>query len=697
MTAARGKCKNYPGMNGAATPRDTGRRHKGDAGPTLFKASRTPKQIFRDLRNFLAGQFVGATRDDTLLHELLKCLFCKLYLETADLRPRAWEWPDTPAAVEVCRELFGRVRTDYSEIFEPREEILLNSPLLAHVMRALDFRLLDADRDPIGDAYEVFAGSESRARSGQFFTPRNAMDLLVRAVDPRPGESVIDPACGAGGFLASVARHLRRKGCTPAEVSRAARKFHGIEKDAYLANLARLHASLLTGGHVRVECGDSLGLLTESGSSLEDIMPLSGHDVLLTNPPFGVNIVAAGPGVLQTFQLARKWVFNKSAQRWEPGPETRAQVPPQVLFVERCLSLVREGGRIGMVLPESVLSNKSYRYVVEYVRSHATVEAVIGMPEELFKTSGKGGTHTKVCLLVLTRGTARKKAASIFMAEARWCGQDSRARDIPHDDLPRIGERLEHFKNRELGEESQLGFQLDARAVTGNVLCPRYYDPEVAVELERLSDSHTLLRFGELVAEGWLSIDTGDEVGKLAYGADGGVPFVRTSDLSNWEIKADPKHSIDRDLYFTLARKQDVQPNDILMVKDGTYLIGTCAIVTEYDREIVYQSHLYKIRVRENPHGLNAFLLLALLSSSVVQRQIRAKQFTQDIIDSLGERINELLLPVPKSREHRECITRIVQKVVADRIEARELARKARIDVLAAEFIGTNHCEEMSR
>jgi type I restriction enzyme M protein len=117
-------------------------------------------------------------------------------------------------------------------------------------------------------------------------------------------------------------------------------------------------------------------------------------------------------------------------------------------------------------------------------------------------------------------------------------------------------------------------------------------------------------------------------------------------------------------------------------VKDGTYLIGTCAIVTEYDREIVYQSHIYKIRVQKNPHGLNAFLLLAILGSSVVQRQIRAKQFTQDIIDSLGERIKELLLPVPKSEEHRERITTMVTKVIEDRIEARELARKARIDVL---------------
>ena len=89
------------------------------------------------------------------------------------------------------------------------------------------------------------------------------------------------------------------------------------------------------------------------------------------------------------------------------------------------------------------------------------------------------------------------------------------------------------------------------------------------------------------------------------------------------------------------------------MGKDGTYLIGTCAIVTESDREILYQSHLYKIRVSPNKYDINPYLLLAILTSSVVQRQIRSKQFTQDIIDSLGERINELILPVSKSSETR--------------------------------------------
>jgi type I restriction enzyme M protein len=227
-----------------------------------------------------------------------------------------------------------------------------------------------------------------------------------------------------------------------------------------------------------------------------------------------------------------------------------------------------------------------------------------------------------------------------------------------------------------------LGFVLDKSKVRENVLCPRYYDPQSEQELEVLQRTHFLVSFSDLVASGVLSVNTGDEIGKLAYGT-GTIPFIRTSDISHWEIKTDPKHGVSRPIYESLRAKQDVQTEDVLMVKDGTYLIGTCAMITEQDREILYQSHLYKIRVNPNDLGLNPYLLLAILSSPLVQKQIRSKQFTQDIIDSLGERINELVLPIPKDAGACHHITDLVKNAVAKRVEARELARQARVAVAA--------------
>jgi type I restriction enzyme M protein len=416
--------------------------------------------------------------------------------------------------------------------------------------------------------------------------------------------------------------------------------------------------------------------------SLRSTLPKDGVDIILTNPPFGAHIISASTEVIQSFNLARKWAFDKSTGIFGPSEKIQTNVPPQVLFVERCLSLLKPGGRLGMVLPESILSNKSYRNVVEYLLKHTNIEAVMGMPEALFKTSGKGGTHTKTCLLIASKKTLADNISNktIFMAEAKWCGQDSRARKIPHNDLPDIANNFTLYKQKKLLETSTLGFSINTDSISGGVLCPRYYDPQSSIELDGLNNTHTLISIAQLLNEKAISINTGDEIGKLSYGT-GPYPFIRTSDISNWELKADPKHSVSLEIFNSLRIKQDVIAGYILMVKDGTYLIGTCAIVSEADEQILYQSHLYKIRVNENKYDLNPYLLLAILSSSAVQKQIKSKQFTQDIIDSLGERIRELVLPIPTSKQQREKVTELVKKSVKNRIEARELAKQARLSV----------------
>jgi len=111
------------------------------------------------------------------------------------------------------------------------------------------------------------------------------------------------------------------------------------------------------------------------------------------------------------------------------------------------------------------------------------------------------------------------------------------------------------------------------------------------------------------------------------------------------------------------------------MVKDGSYLIGTCALITDKDIRMVYQSHLYKIRVNKNNKGITPYLLLALLSNPYVQKQIKAKQFTQDIIDSLGDRIKEIKLPIPKDAEKRKIIEVTTKQIIDLRCQAKELAK----------------------
>ena len=303
------------------------------------------------------------------------------------------------------------------------------------------------------------------------------------------------------------------------------------------------------------------------------------------------------------------------------------------------------------------------------------------MPESLFKTSGKGGTHTKVCVLI---GTLEEQGdRPIFMAEARWCGHDSRGNPTWKmladgkaellDDVPGIAARFaRRHGDKNAFEADHRGFLLPCESVVNDVLIPRYYNPEIDAEVTRLGSDYTFIALSELVQQGVLSFATGIEVGKMAYGT-GNIPFIRTSDISNWEIKADFKHGVSEDIYESVRTKVDIRSGDILMVKDGTYLIGATAMVMDTDLPMLFQSHLYRIRVHK-PEVISSWLLFVLLNTAVVRLQVRARRFTQDIIDTIGKRVLELAIPIPKAEGRAQRLGDDFKRIIEGRVRLRQEA-----------------------
>lgn len=622
---------------------------------------------FRDIRNYLAGKAIGITRDKSLMHEVVKCLFCKVNVLN-ELTGR----PDNEELSILYRDAFHNVKENIQSAFSEEEELLLDPESIAFIHDTLDqIDLDDPHNDPLSELYQAFVGSDARGAEGQFFTPTGAVSWLVDAIAPKKGEKIIDPACGAGSFLSFSARYLKANGVSASEINES---LYGIEKDDYLSKLANTHIALSTMSQSNVVCADSIERKTKDGSAIPFELD-EQFDVVLANPPFGAKIKIGSEETKKAFDLAHRWSKDKVTNKYLKTDKIAANPSPQILFLELCLKLLKPGGRLGIVVPESMLSSSSGGYVVQYLLDHSTLNTVVGMPENLFKTSGKGGTHTKTCLVIATKNSKDIADTDIFMAEAQWCGHDSRGNRIPHNDLPiTLANYLE--RKKPTNGESHLGYYLAQADIKNNVLAPRYYNPEPQEAINKLASTHELLCIGDLIEQGVLEIKTGDEVGKLAYGT-GNVPFVRTSDISNWEIKIDPKHGLSEEIFQAYSKKQDVKEGDILMVKDGTYLIGTCAFVSKYDEKIVYQSHLYKIRIIDKS-VISPYLLLAALSSQVVINQIQSKRFTQDIIDSLGKRIFELVVPIPKDEIKRNKINDMVRDSINDRIESRELARQAK-------------------
>jgi len=666
------------------------------------------KAVFRDLRNHLAGMTTGITRDEALAQEIINILFCKILDEqetdqdkTVTFRAGVGEKPE--AVQERILQLFERVKTaTYEDVFDKNDTISLDADSLCYVVGELqNYCVMDADRDAIGDAFEVFIGPALRGAEGQFFTPRNVVKMMVEILDPKPGEKIIDPACGSGGFLIGALEYVwtqlrtqaKRKGWTEKqlfkrEVEVATDCFRGIDKDSFLAKVCKAYMALVGDGRGGVFCANSLNRPEDWPHGLRERARLGVLDIVMTNPPFGNKIVVKGAPVLSQYELGYKWKRDKGNGVFEKTSEIHEDQPPQLLFLERCLQLLKPGGRMGIVLPESILGNPSYEHVISYLLGNTRLMAVITLPESLFKTSGKGGTHTKVCALLLTK---EKPAGpyDIFMAEAKWCGHDSRGNPTLRknekgemellDDVPLITERYQSIMVEGGKERDHLGYILRSDKIQNRILVPKYYNPEIARDLRHLKKTHTLVTIGSLLDGRKISVDTGIEIGKMAYGT-GTIPFIRTSDFSNWEIKADFKHGVSQDIYEEFQGKIDVEPGDILMVRDGTYLIGTTAIVTKSDVPMLFQSHIYRIRVLDK-RAIEPWLLFACLNAPIVKRQIKAKQFTQDIIDTLGKRLFEVVLPIPKNPKIRKKIGDETRRVIETRVKLRNRAREIAFEV----------------
>ena len=398
--------------------------------------------------------------------------------------------------------------------------------------------------------------------------------------------------------------------------------------------MSNIHLSILLNNPANIICADSIKKIDYEGKDLSKKFN-SKFDIILSNPPFGKKIISSEDNVRKNFDLAYKWTLDNGY--FKKNNILQKRTSPQILFLENIIKSLKNEGRAGMVVPESLISTTQNFYISDYLLKNCKIIAVIGMPEDLFKTSGKGGTHTKTCLIIFKK--SKKNKGDVYFAEAKWCGHDSRGNIIEKNDLPTI---LKDYQNFIKTKKTEFGYSVPQNNLKSFILSPRYNSKFKAQskKFTTIKKDFELISIKELIEDKKIEIRTGDEVGKKYYGT-GDIPFIRTSDITDGKIKLETKHKISEDKYFELKKKQDLKENDILFVKDGTYLVGNSGLIREHNLKSVYQSHIYKIRVLD-VNFFSSYYFIYSLSSEFVNSQIKQKMFSMDIIDSIGSRINEV-------------------------------------------------------
>ncbi|MBT3383383.1 MAG: N-6 DNA methylase [Prolixibacteraceae bacterium] len=515
-----------------------------------------------------------------------------------------------------------------NEFFTPFE--LEDEYIIFVVDNLSEINIGNAPAHIIGDAFQTLVGPNLRGDKGQFFTPKSVVSSMVKILNPEPNSVICDPACGTGGFLIESLSHILTK------EQQFEGHLIGIEKDDFLANTANAILEIYTQKNFQVKNENSLDITNPNLSAL-----IGTIDTIITNPPFGAKIGIKDKEILKHFEFGYSWTYIKEKDTYIKTNQILKEQSPQILFLELCVKLLKDGGKAGIVLPEGIFGNKSLGYIWDYLRQNVQVLGMIDCPRTLFQPS----TDVKTNILFFEK---KKEAINKFkVSVAINCGHDKRGRYSDSngakvlDDFIEIGKSFPNVN----------GVWKEAVIKDKYYVVPRYcisatnwsnkknYDFPVA----------SFISIKDLVSKKQLSLRKGNEVGSEAYGT-GEIPFIRTSDIINLEINYDPTKSISEEFYLKYANLQGIKEFDILMVADGRYRIGKTSMILSGMTKCVVQSHLKILRIQKED-VFSPFELLYILNQKQVIEQIRSLIFIQSTLGSIGNRLNELLLPIPEKSD----------------------------------------------
>ncbi len=447
---------------------------KGEDDSAIFTTDRSRLRVatgnnllaaFKRCHDFIHANQGGSK--EQIFWEFLKILFAKIEDEQDEGRPRfairnADERNTRTGQQEVkdrVEVLFRNVkaRKEYKGLFDDTVEgIRFNPDVVAYVVAQLEkYDFLRSSVDVKGMAYETIVGPTLEGVKGEFFTPRNVVKMTVKMLDPSPEDRVLDPACGTGGFIvvafnyvSEKIRQTARKSWKTSKVPTASeekelfKKIHeagksifGLDFNANLVKTAQMNMVMNNDGRGGLFCVSSLLKPSTWPKSVQQIVELGTMDVVMTNPPFGTKIKIEGQDILDQYDLAHVW--RKESGRWVMESALRNAMPPEILFIERCIQFLRPGkGKLGIVLPDGVLGNPDNEYIRYWIMANCQVLASVDLPVETFLP--RTGTQTSV--LILRRKSEQEKLAEslsgeagnyqIFMAMAKSVGKDRRGKTV---------------------------------------------------------------------------------------------------------------------------------------------------------------------------------------------------------------------------------------------------------------------------
>jgi len=384
----------------------------------LKQGKTTLKKILLDLEELVLG---NAGVDP--FEEVFKLIYAKLYDEWKGVNNASYQLEffvgdrSSEQVKKAISNLLEGAKREWQGVFEPTDKIELRSEHLKVCVSFLEkIKLFNSNLRIVDDAFEYLIPQVSKKKEGQFFTPRPVEDMVVKMLNPKADEFVIDPACGSAGFLLHSVMWVAGGIISGKPLPEKARNFaqykiYGIDFAKKAVKIAKAINLIVGDGKSHIYKDNSLAPHTwddetksglrgrllrfpndpEKDNENQSNFQYFDFDVLMTNPPFA--------GTVKERDILRLYKLAERNGRWINA------IGRHILFLERSLQFIKPGGRMAIVLPQGLLNNTNAEYIRRFIIDEARILAVVGLHVNTFKPH----TGTKTSVLFLQKYTDEEK------------------------------------------------------------------------------------------------------------------------------------------------------------------------------------------------------------------------------------------------------------------------------------------------
>jgi len=402
----------------------------------LKQGKNTLIKILSDL-----GELVLRNAKVKVFDEIFKLIYAKFYdewngINNPDYQLEFFAGDRSPEDVKrAITNLLEGAKKNWTGVFGPTEEIeLIDTDLKVCVSFLEKVKLLYSNLRVIDEAFKYLIPEESKKKEGQFFTPRPIQDMVIKILNPKAHEFVIDPECGSAGFLLHSVKWVAggvvtRKGLTMAAKNFMQNNIYGIDFTEEAIKMAKAINLIIGDGKSHIfgggSYGDSLNPLlwndeikaafrprllrfpknSEKDRDNQNRFLYFDFDLLMTNLLVSGNV--KGRDVLRLYQLAVK------------NSRLVKQIGRHILLLDRSLQFIRPGGRMAIVLPQIFLNSTSAEYIRKFIIDEARILAVVGLHRNTFKPHT--GIKTSILFLQKYTNEEKKKIQGIKVkCEKEW-------------------------------------------------------------------------------------------------------------------------------------------------------------------------------------------------------------------------------------------------------------------------------------